>query len=109
MAAILGLALGSLVLAALAWNYSTLWGLPDIGDPFDVAAFTSDRVRDEDNAFVLYRQAVRLLRPWRGDWPKDWSTASADERQWLADNREALETCAGGPSGPRPRSSRRTS
>ncbi len=100
MAAILGLALGSLVLAALAWRLSTLWGLPNIGDPFDVAAFVSDRVRDEDNAFVLYRQADKVFRPWRRDSTSDWATASTEERKWLDDNREALVTWRRGTERP---------
>ncbi len=90
IAAIIGLGLGSLVVTVLVWSRTTLHGLPDIGDPFDVAAFCSHRVRDEDNAFVLYRQADALLRPWRGDSPYVWATASAEERRWLDDNREAL-------------------
>jgi hypothetical protein len=38
-----------------------LTGLPDVGDPFDVAAYRASTVPDERNAFVLYKQAVALL------------------------------------------------
>ena len=84
------LAILALVVAGLAWNMTSLRGLPDIGDPFDVAAFTSVRVRDEDNAIVLYRRADALYRDWDGVQASSWASASADERKWLEDNREAL-------------------
>ena len=62
-AAIAGLGLLSLVVAAFAWNLTSLRGLPDIDDPFDVASFSTVNVRDEDNAFVLYRQADAEVPP----------------------------------------------
>ena len=91
LAATIGLAAPALVIAGLAWNLTSLRGLPDIGEPFDVASFTSARVRDDENAFVLYRRADALYRPWDGQPTYDWPTASATERKWLDDNREALE------------------
>ncbi|MCH7688306.1 MAG: hypothetical protein IH899_16765, partial [Planctomycetes bacterium] len=36
--------------------------LPDIGDPFDVEAFGTVEITDEENAFVEYRAASKLLR-----------------------------------------------
>ena len=84
------LALLALVVAGFAWNVTSLRGLPDIGDPFDVAAFTSTRVSDEDNAFVLYRRADALYRDWDGSPTSHWASASAGERKWLDENREAL-------------------
>ena len=39
-------------------------GLPDIGDPFDVAAFRAFRVPEAEDAFVLLKQAqAKLLSP----------------------------------------------
>ena len=35
-----------------------LIGLPDVGDPFDVAAFHAFSVPDDQNAFVMFRQAA---------------------------------------------------
>jgi len=74
----------------LTWR-ATLSGLPDIGDPFDVAAFADARVADDDNAFVLYRQAVAKLEKERGsDSNYDWATATESKRRWLAANAEPL-------------------
>ncbi len=87
--------LAALGLAGLAlyftWRATTLSGLPDIGDPFDVAAFADARVADDDNAFVLYRQAVAKLERQRGtDSNYDWATATESMRLWLAANAESL-------------------
>jgi len=76
------------------WRATSLGGLPDVGDPFDVAAFADAKIRDDDNAFVLYRQAGERLRRepgWDGslDWA-DWATANESRRGWLAANREPL-------------------
>jgi hypothetical protein len=50
-----------------------LFGLPDIGDPFDVRAFQSCTIPDERNAFVVYDQAA--------DWLKPLVTTSKEERE----------------------------
>ena len=55
-----------------------------------MAAFTSVRVRDEDNAWVLYRRADVLYHDWDGSPTSSWASASEGERKWLEDNREAL-------------------
>ena len=44
------------------WWATQLWGLPDIGDPFDVAAFQIMTIPDDRNAFVLYRQAAGFFK-----------------------------------------------
>ena len=50
--------------AALAiWWLTSLNGLPDIGDPFDVAAFRAFRVPDDQNAFTFLRRADEKLTP----------------------------------------------
>ena len=50
--------------AALAiWWLNSLNGLPDIGDPFDVAAFRAFRLPDEQNAFTYLRRASEKLTP----------------------------------------------
>src|SRR5215475_9137846 len=51
------------------WWLNSLNGLPDIGDPFDVAAFRAFSIPDEQNAFVLYRQAKARLRWPESDFP----------------------------------------
>ena len=43
--------------ALAIWWLNSLNGLPDIGDPFDVAAFRAFRIPDDQNAFVFLRRA----------------------------------------------------
>jgi hypothetical protein len=81
----------ALFVAFLTWQYTSLRGLPDIGDPFDVAAFSAVQVRDEDNAYVFYRQAVAKFRDKEGAFPADWATATEADKRWLEENREALD------------------
>ena len=55
--------------AALAiWWLNSLNGLPDIGDPFDVAAFRAFSVPDDQNAFTYLRRASEKLTPIVGWW-----------------------------------------
>jgi hypothetical protein len=83
------------------WWAVQLAGLPDIGEPFDVQAFRSATLPDDQNAFVLYRQAAALLKPLReseADTAKarrvvallGWSKAAPEVRRWVEANREAL-------------------
>jgi hypothetical protein len=98
---ILGAAL--IVLAIIAslplWWVIQLVGLPDIGDPFDVAAFRAFTIPDERNAYLLYGQAAQRLKPGaprttpaggQVDWLVSWSKLIPDARQWANENREAL-------------------
>ena len=78
-----------------------LWGLPDIGEPFDVRAFREMTIPDDRNAFVPYRQAVELLKPlaryvdnsssMRSNWLAGWSKTTPQVRQWVEENRRALD------------------
>ena len=52
-------AVAAIVLAI--WWLNSLNGLPDIGDPFDVAAFLAFSIPDEQNAFVFFRRANEKL------------------------------------------------
>ena len=57
-----GRVLGGL-LALLGVGSWALWamqlrGLPDVGDPFDVAAFEAERVPDDRNAYSWYQNAA---------------------------------------------------
>jgi hypothetical protein len=80
------------------WWLNSLNGLPDIGDPFDVAAFRAFRLPDEQNAFTYLRRASAMLTPIRG-WNEgepgqlkfSWSTANPTLREWAGENREAFE------------------
>jgi hypothetical protein len=99
--ALLVLTLGLLFLAGVleAWRGARMIGLPDIGDPFDVAEFRAFRVPEEQDAFVLLRQAQeKLLSPMphipvalRRPGPDRWSTAAPDLREWVNANRDVLE------------------
>jgi hypothetical protein len=74
----------------IAWRSFTLRGLPDIGAPFDVAAFSAVDLRDEDNAAPLYREAAARLRVLNQNHAVHWSEAGELEKSWLVSNREAL-------------------
>ena len=81
------------------WWTMQLIRLPDIGDPFDVAAFRAFTIPDDRNAYVLYAQAAERLKPWdprrkptggQIDWFVSWSQLAPEARQWADENREAL-------------------
>jgi hypothetical protein len=91
-----------LALAATAlaiWWLTSLNGLPDIGDPFDVAAFRALRIPDDQNAFTFLRRANQMLTPEpdlrRTVGPSaatvPWSKADPKLRAWVEANRQALE------------------
>jgi hypothetical protein len=97
----LGLAIG-LALAATAlalWWLTSPNGLPDIGDPFDVAAFRARRIPDDQNAFTWIRRAAEKLIPWpdlpltvlRSAPTVSWSKADPKLRAWVEENCQALE------------------
>jgi hypothetical protein len=88
-----------LVVGMLGWRGFCLWGLPDIGEPFDLKRYGTAEVRDADNAMVVYRQAARKLIPPGSDYKlptskawevNDWSTADPELRRWVVDNRPAV-------------------
>ena len=91
------------------WRVRNLDGLPDVGDPFDVAlALQPIEVSDEDNAYVVYSQAHRSLALGRlpdavrqVDWDHvTWSAAGPDVRAYLEAKRPALETWRTGTNRP---------
>ena len=49
--------------ALAIWWVNSLNGLPDIGDPFDVAAFRAFRVPDDQNAFAFLRRGTKSSLP----------------------------------------------
>jgi hypothetical protein len=76
--------------AFLTWWTTSLVGLPDVGDPFDVKAF-GQPIPDETNAFVLYRKAVGILPEEPEDNANDdWKTADTEQRAWFERSQEAL-------------------
>ncbi len=81
------------------WWETQLWGVPDIGEPFDAQAFRALTIPVERNAYVDYQEAWALFKPWsppsqsaqnRVDGRDHWSVASAEIRRWAEDNRAAL-------------------
>jgi hypothetical protein len=87
--------------ALAIWWLNSLNGLPDIGDPFDVAAFREFRIPDEQNAFTYLRRASEKLTPIvgmvvgngadPGELKFSWSIANPALREWAGENREAFE------------------
>jgi hypothetical protein len=49
--------------ALAIWWLTSLNGLPDIGDPFDVAAFRTFSLPDDQNAFIFFRRAWKAVEP----------------------------------------------
>lgn len=99
-----------LFLAAVGtWWATQLWGLPDIGEPFDIAAFTSLHVPDDRNAFFEYRDATSMISVlrrainYRPDWRKyaeEWSKANQDWKDFAVKARPALDIWRAGSERP---------
>ena len=97
------LAFSSLVLVivsvALIWRGVCLFNLPDVGDPFTVQDVDEEKIPDERNAFVYFREAMAKLRPmpdasragWKAAAAVGWSKTEPKIREWVEENREALE------------------
>ena len=80
------------------WWLTSLYGLPDVGDPFDVAEFRSLQVAEDQNAFTFLRRAQAKLTH-APQWPKAidssdptdvWAEADPKVRAWVEENRGAL-------------------
>lgn len=96
------------LLAGMAWA-GQLRGLPDVGDPFDLAALKGGPpLADDRNSFVPYAEAARLLRPidpeaWEGVEGvagRPWAEIPPGARAWLEANRPALEVWRRGTERP---------
>jgi hypothetical protein len=103
-------AFGAAFLAILVigiWGLLNVYGLPDVGDPFDVA--TARRpiyVDDSDNAYVLFAQAKGKQSTFTAALSKlelttlVWAKAGAEIRDYLEKNHEALELWRAGSERP---------
>jgi hypothetical protein len=90
-----------LVLASVAvsiWWLRSLNGLPDIVDPFDVAAIRAFHIPEDEDAFTFFRRANEKLSPCPLPPKKEvsaagvaWSQADPKLRAWVAANQQALE------------------
>lgn len=98
------------VVGLFIWRELSIVGLPDVGEPFDVAAALKEEVPDAENAFVLYREAKSRLKPM--EVPRtapatpfnpvfDWKQAQPEVKDWLESNREPLEIWRRGTERPR--------
>jgi hypothetical protein len=85
----IGLVVGATALAI--WWLTSLNGLPDIGDPFDVEAFRAFSVPDDRNAFAFLRRAEEKLTPSPPSLALSWSQADPKSREWVEANRQAIE------------------
>ncbi len=98
------LTVAAMLLAMIAapplWWSLQLVGLPDIGEPFDVAAFRKFAIPDDRNAFVLYLEAADRLKPLiasskahaeKIDLNAPWSQADPAVRRWVEENRGAMD------------------
>jgi hypothetical protein len=98
---ILAVALLLTTSGVLIWRWAGLIGLPDIGEPFDVAALRAFQVPPEQDAYVLIRQAEKKLtelpplpvavRKAQLYGAVAWSKLDAKIRDWATENREVLE------------------
>ena len=88
--------------ALAIWWLRSLNGLPDIGDPFDVAEFRAFRIPDEQNAFTLVRRANQKVTP----MPLSLNVGDPRLHDWFEANRPLVDLfiqaaeCADGISGP---------
>jgi hypothetical protein len=103
-----GIALGLAAMIAISiWRLRSLDGIPDVGDPFDVnQAIRSVEVPDEENAYVLFGEATQELIPLpaamaKVDFPAmTWSKSAQAVRDYLEQNRPAIETWRRGSERP---------
>lgn len=91
----------------LVWLFraSRLWRLPDVGEPFDIESFRQFQVDANHNAWIDYTAAESLLtgEPSKALYDNglfmpelSWDTVSAEDREWLEQNRPALDRWSAG-------------
>ena len=90
---IVGFLLIALIGSVVVWRATSLRGLPDVGPPFDLAAFGTIPIPESKNAFTYYRAASeKLTSPMPlGPMPLTWGQASPVHRAWFDANRDALK------------------
>src|SRR6516165_12038224 len=88
---VLAIGLPMAAAAFAIWWLTSLNGLPDIGEPFDVAAFRAFSIPDDQNAFTFLRRAEEKLTPSPSHLARSWSQADPKSREWVEANRQAIE------------------
>ncbi|MDA0832578.1 MAG: hypothetical protein O2955_00515 [Planctomycetota bacterium] len=91
-----------LIVSPFAYFQHLVNQIPDIGDPFDVEAFGTVKIVDEENGWLDYEAAYKMLTPLPDIPGRDiqkeydealdngWQVATDVIREWVADNRPAL-------------------
>ena len=104
--AIIGIVIGLIAIMPLISREYSLRGLPDVGDPFDVAKYGHVDVADNDNAFMEYTIASTMLTRNGGNklydqltavTKADWSKAGDELKSWLSNNQARSTSGARGP------------
>jgi hypothetical protein len=99
---LLKFALGLTIVVTLALGVlrvTSLWGIPDAPEPFEVAAFRGVTIPDDQNAAVLFARAMEMLGGERGrevfrslGWKaKEYVEERPEVLEWIEKNRPALE------------------
>jgi len=108
----IGLLIVYALIAVAIWapsrRYSQLAGLPDVEEPFDVAARRAPgRMASDRSAFVFYRQALERFRDMneaeRASFDRanlEWSRADELFRGWVRENDEAIALLCTGAAQP---------
>jgi hypothetical protein len=94
--------------AVLGLRAASLRGLPDAGEPFDVAALGRVAVADHDNAAIIYQRAAALFKLDREEQERNpkvwnetnWGKAAPVVRSWVESNRQTLEVWRTGADRP---------
>ena len=95
---VMAVCLASGAMALAIWWLTSLNGLPDIGDPFDVAAFRAVRIPEDQNAFAYLGRAARVVTEYpsipravnQSDGTVSWSQADPRLREWVEKNGHAI-------------------
>jgi len=87
-------ATGLLLVSVFLWWRHPLRGLPDVGDPPGITELYALSIPEKENAYTYYRRASAQFVQRPRDMmtvPTDWASAGNRTRQWLLDNRPALD------------------
>ncbi len=99
---LLRFALGLAIVVTLALGVlrvTSLWGIPDAPEPFDVAAYRGETIPDDQNAAVLFARALAMLGGQRerevfmhmGRRPRAALEEKPETLDWIEKNRPAME------------------
>ena len=90
----------AVIVGVLCYRQAQLWGVPDIGHPFEVEKLGRIEIPPDENASPDYELAVKMLVPHREfednvdeseEFWKPWSEMHPILKDWLDDNSETLD------------------